>query len=83
MYTKHSLFTRCCCFSYLCTYDLYGPVSIVFDACSWRGFGPGNFGPCEMASSRPKNSRFPEPNHLPLAQVVDLHASKIITYRDV
>jgi hypothetical protein len=47
--------------SYLCTYDLYGPVHNVFDACrsitraSDRGLGPGNqdfFGPYEMASSR-------------------------------
>jgi hypothetical protein len=31
----------------------------------------------------PKNSRFPGPNPLPLAQVMDLPASKIITHRDV
>ncbi len=31
----------------------------------------------------PKKSRFPGPNTLPLAQVMDLQASKIITYRDV
>jgi hypothetical protein len=40
--------------SYLCIYDLYGPVHNVFDACrsiaraSGRGLGPGNrdfFGP--------------------------------------
>ncbi len=35
-------------FSYLCTYDLYGPVRNVVDACiyitraSGRGLGPGN-----------------------------------------
>jgi hypothetical protein len=52
--------------SYLCTYDLKGPVRIAFDADSihyegkWEGaggwgLGPGNrdfFGPCEMASNR-------------------------------
>jgi hypothetical protein len=47
--------------SYLCTYDLYGPVRNVFDACKYimraigRGLGPGKrefFGSCEMASSR-------------------------------
>jgi hypothetical protein len=49
--------------SYLCTYDLYGPVRNAFHVGSihyegkWEGegFGPGNrdfFGPCEMASNR-------------------------------
>jgi hypothetical protein len=47
--------------SYLCTYDLYGPVSNVFDSCSsitktsGMGLGHGNqdfFGPSEMASRR-------------------------------
>jgi hypothetical protein len=47
----------------LCTYDLYGPVRNVFDACRadplrgqvGGGWGPGNldfFGPCVIASSR-------------------------------
>jgi hypothetical protein len=31
----------------------------------------------------PKNSRFPGPNPLPLSQVMDLPALKIITHRDV
>jgi hypothetical protein len=53
---------------------------------SGMGLGPGNrefFGPCEMASSQlmsairgPKNSRFPGLNRIPLAQVMDLPASK-------
>ncbi len=36
------------CINYLCTYDLYGPVHNVFDACryitwaSGKGLGPGN-----------------------------------------
>ncbi len=47
--------------SYLYTYNLYGRVCNLFDACisitraSGRGLGPGNrdfFGLCEMASSR-------------------------------
>ncbi len=49
-------------FSYLCTYDLCGPVHNVFDACrfitraSGKGLFPRNrefFEPCEMASSQP------------------------------
>jgi hypothetical protein len=48
-------------FSYLFTYDLYGPVRNAFDAGSIHyggkvgGLVPGNrdfFGPCEMALSR-------------------------------
>jgi hypothetical protein len=65
---------------------------MVFDVCitlaSGRGLGPGNlefFGP-QMAlayqlnaiSQGPKNSRFPRPNPLPLALVMDLHASKTL-----
>jgi hypothetical protein len=52
--------------------------------------GPGNqqfFRSCEMASSRwasaiwgPKNSRFPGPNPLPLAQVKDASRIKSITH---
>jgi hypothetical protein len=55
---------------------------------SGRGLGPGNqdfFGPCEMASSRKasaiwgtKKLSFPRPNPRPLAQVMDLHASKAL-----
>jgi len=57
---------------------------------SGRGLGPGNrefFGPCETASSRQasaiwgsKNFRFLGSNSLPLAQVMDLPASKTIVY---
>jgi hypothetical protein len=52
--------------SYLCNYDLYGPVRNVIDACrsitraSGRGLGSGNrefFEPFEMTSSR--NRRVP------------------------
>ncbi len=80
--------------SYLCTYDLYSPMHNVLDVCisitrvSGRGLGHGHrefFVPCEMASSRqasviwgPKNSRFPGPNPLPLAQVRDMHKSKTL-----
>jgi hypothetical protein len=49
-------------FSYLSTYDLYGPVRNAFDAASihyegkWEWVVPMEiesfFGPCEMASSR-------------------------------
>ncbi len=78
-------------YNYLCTYDLYSPV---LDACisiiraSGRGLGPGirEFsGPCEMASSwkasaiwGPKNSRIPGPNPIPLALLMDMHASKTL-----
>jgi hypothetical protein len=50
-----------CSISYLCTYDLYGPVRNAFDAGSihyegkWEGVGPWKlklFGPREIASSR-------------------------------
>ncbi len=80
--------------SYLRTYDLYVPVCNAFDAgksitrASGRGLGPGNqdfFGPCEMASSRqasavwgPKKLRFPWPNPLTLALVMDFPASKAL-----
>ncbi len=73
--------------------DLYAPYN-AFDAvksitrASERGLGPGNqdfFGPCEMSSScqasaieGPKKSRFPGPNSLRLAQVMDLPASKAL-----
>ncbi len=76
------------------TYDLYSPICNTFDAgksitrASGRGLSPGNrdfFGPCEMASSRyahavwgSKKSRFPGPNPLPLAQVVDLPTPKAL-----
>ncbi len=61
---------------------------------SGRGLGHGKwefYGPCEteMALSRyasaiwgPKNLRFLGPNPLSLVQVMDLPASKIITYRE-
>jgi hypothetical protein len=48
-------------YSYLCTFNLYGAMSNVFDVCSFiprasgRGLGPGKrelYGPCEMALSR-------------------------------
>ncbi len=52
-------------FSYLCTYDLYGPVRNVFDACK---------------SITRESGRAQPP---PLAQVMDLHAAKIIMYMDV
>jgi hypothetical protein len=80
--------------SYLWTYDLYRPICNAFDAgksitrASERGWGPGNqdcFGPCEMASSHQasaiwglKKSRFPGPNPLPFAQVMDWPASKAL-----
>ncbi len=55
-----------------------------------RALESRGFWPCEMASSRqasaiwgPKNSRFPGLNPLPLAQVMDMLVSKIITHRDV
>ncbi len=81
--------------NYLCTYDLYSPVHIGLDACisitrtSGRGLGPENwkfFGPCKITSSRraiwgPKISRFPGPNPFPLAQIMDMHASKTLCTR--
>ncbi len=56
-------------FSYLCTNDLYGLVCNAFDACR----------------SKTRASAWEEvgPNLLPLAQIMDLHTSKIITHRDV
>jgi hypothetical protein len=80
----------------LCTYDLYGPVHNAFDAGSiyylgkWEGVGPWNlnfFGP-QMAlayrlnaiSQGPKKSRFPGPNPLPLALVMDAARIKSITH---
>jgi hypothetical protein len=70
------------------------PADNAFDAdksitrASEKGLGPGNgdfFGFCEMASSRQasaiwgrKKSRFPGPNPLALAQVMDLLASKAL-----
>ena len=58
-----------------------------------EGLDPGHryiFGPCEKASGRqasaiwgPKTSRFSGPNPLPLAQVMDMSASKIITHRNL
>jgi hypothetical protein len=70
--------------SYLCTYDLYSSVCNVYDACRidplWgRGLSPRNPKQRRVFLG-PKNSWFPGPNPLPLAQVMDLHASKIITY---
>jgi hypothetical protein len=78
---------------------IYAPVRNVFDACryitraSGRGLGRGNleFLGLKMAlayqldaiSRGPKNSRFPGLIPLPLAQVMDLPASKVITHRDV
>ncbi len=74
-------------FSYLCTYDWYGPVRNAFDAgsiyylASARGLVSGNLdflGPkwhlsiSSMPFHRAQNrSRFPEPNPLPLALVLD------------
>jgi len=52
-----------------------------------EGGGPGNryfFGPCEMAAvmrvpfRAQKKSRFPGPNPIPLAQVMDLPASEAL-----
>jgi hypothetical protein len=53
-----------------------------------RGLGPGNlefFGPqmaldfrLDVISQGPKNSRFPGPNPVPLALVMDLQASKTL-----
>jgi len=56
--------------SYLCTYDLYGPVRNAFDSGSiykgkWEGVG------------------FPGPNSLPLAQVMDIARIKSIMHRTV
>ncbi len=76
---------------------LYSPVPNAFGAgksitmASGRG-GPGNrdfFGPCEMALSSqesaiqdPTKLRFPGPNPLPLAQVMDFPASKALCTED-
>jgi hypothetical protein len=73
-------------------YDVYSHVRNAFDAdksitrASGTELGPGNqhcFGPCEMASSRrasailgKKKSRFPRPNLVPHALVMDLPASE-------
>jgi hypothetical protein len=77
--------------SYLCTYDLYGPVRNVLVAgrsitrANWRGLGPKRHSPIgSMPFHRAqKTLDFQGPTPLPLAQVMDLSASKIITYRDV
>jgi hypothetical protein len=69
---------------------------IIFDACrsitlaSGRGLCPGNlefFGPqmalanqLDAISQSPENSRFPGANPLPLALVMDMHASKNIAH---
>ncbi len=55
---------RRCHISYICTYDLNGPVRNVFVACLLAR--------CHFTG--PKNSQFPGPNPLPLAQVMDLQA---------
>jgi hypothetical protein len=74
-------------------YTIYSPVHIVLDACisntwaSGRGLGPGIL-ECwaQMAlayrlvaiSQGPKNSQIPGPYPLPLAQGMDMHASKTL-----
>jgi hypothetical protein len=74
---------------YLWTYDLYGPIRNSFDVgksntrASGRRLGPGNWDFCEMASSRHASGgwaqkRFPGPNPLPLALVMDWPASKAL-----
>jgi hypothetical protein len=79
---------------YCVSVHVWGPVRNAFDAgksimrASGKGLGPDNhdfFVPCEMASSRqasaiwgPKKLSFPRPNPFPLAQVMDLHASKAL-----
>ncbi len=51
-----------------------------------ESLGPVNWndtkliGECNMGA---KNPRFPGPNPLPLAQVMDLPASKVIAYRNI
>ncbi len=62
-------------YSYLGAYDLYGPIHNAFDAgksitrASGKGFGLP-FGAQKL--------RFSGPNPLPLAQVMDLPASKAL-----
>jgi hypothetical protein len=66
--------------SYLCTYDLYGPKRNAFDfigpqmALAYR---------LDAISQGPKMSRFPGPNPLPLAQVMDAACIKSIMHRAV
>ncbi len=85
--------------SFLCTYDLYGPVHNAFDAGSihyegkWEVVGPWKsrlFGPCEMAWWQkasaiwdPTKLRCLGPNPLPLAQVMDPAFIKSITHRAI
>jgi hypothetical protein len=82
--------------NYLCSYDLYSPVDNVLDVCisiMRASVGSLNssefFGPCEMASSQvsaiwgPKISRFPGPNPLPLAHIMDMNALQNIMHRAV
>jgi hypothetical protein len=81
-----------CTLNHLCTYGLNVPVRNVFDAgrsitsASGRVSGPGTsfLGQITLPyrldaiSQGSKNSRFPGLNPLPLALVIDLHASKTL-----
>jgi len=56
--------------SCVCTYDLFGPIRNVFLMRADRPFWALKW--------QQAKSRFPEPNLLPLAIVMDLHASKTL-----
>jgi hypothetical protein len=73
-------------FSYLWTYDLYGPLRNAFDAenpLRWQGEGVDPeieaFWALLVAISGPKKSRFQGPP-LPMALVIDIARIKICTY---
>jgi len=77
--------------SYLCTYDLYGPVRNAFDTgskwASGRGLDPGNleiFYPKwhspigSMPLHRAQKLSISRANTLPVALVMDMHAYKTL-----
>jgi hypothetical protein len=67
---------------HLCTSDLYVLCVMIFYACrsiTWAS-GMALAYRLDAIPQGLKNSQFPGPNPLPLALVMDMHASKIITH---
>ncbi len=82
-YYATMIYTAQCLMFWMRAYPLRGQVGGGW-ALEFKSFF-NFFGPCEMALSRkasaiwgPKNSRFPGPNPLPLAQIMDMHESKTL-----
>ncbi len=75
-------------YSYLCTYNLYGPLRNVFDACktittaSGRGLGPGNrefFGPCAICGLKNSTVWTREDNYQSSHVLFSLSITKWVT----